>query len=180
MKSFCFKLFIYLLAPLLIIRFAYAQSPLTYCQNSCTERFNKIIAAVCLPLSDPSEVAKCISDVRQWQKECRESCYRLSAARLSSAIANFGGRVSYVSQCMIEDPTFEPGVCHTCQRCTGLLAAGCADVTEVWFLPAGGSKWNFICPQKTFLYKGGYPRPGGWLLGNGYSQFLFSQIGASR
>ncbi len=96
------------------------------------------------------------------------------------ATTSFGGRITYTSECVIEDPVYEPSVCHTCLLCTGLLGSACAGVTEIQFKPSPLSKWLYVCPSKAFLYKGGRPRIGAAILGNGLNQFTPIQIGLSR
>jgi len=96
------------------------------------------------------------------------------------ATTSFGGKITYTSECQIEDPVYEPSVCHTCLLCTGLLGSACAGVTEIQFKPSPLSKWLYVCPNKAFLYKGGRPRIGAAILGNGLNQFTPIQIGMSR
>lgn len=96
---------------------------------------------------------------------------------------NVGGRIVYVGNCVIENPVFEPNVCHTCPNCTGLLQSACEGYNEIRFRPSGGTPGqNYICMRKGYRYRGGgnLPRIGAWLLAVMLSPFIPVQVGISR
>lgn len=69
-----------------------------------------------------------------------------------------GGMVTYYnSMCVIEDPVFEPTICHTCLMCSSAIGSLCASSEEIQFTgQLGGTK---VCPSKGFVYKGGGTMP---------------------
>jgi hypothetical protein len=84
------------------------------------------------------------------------------------AAANFGGRITKVTQCVLDTPSSDPVICtKSCPLCTGLMGTSCAQSMEVVFKPSGGA-YTFICPSKSYKFKrGGIPKAGSFILGNG-------------
>jgi len=158
---------------------AFAESAYVQCRRQCADQFNEAIQTTCKNLEGVEQI-ECDRRTNNAWEECQSSCERLQRQpSVSQSLTNFGGRIFYVSQCVIEDPVLEPTVCHTCPVCTSLFGPGCAAVTEVQFTPAPGSAWNTICPLKGFPYKRGFPTVGGQLLGNGFSQSAIKEAGVS-
>ena len=97
--------------------------------------------------------------------------------RSVQAFTAFGGRITMIKQCVLDTPAIAPVTCAaSCPLCTGVMGTACVSATEITFAPAGGFAF-FVCPSKAFLYKGGYPRIGGFILGNMIIQSAPFQIG---
>ena len=103
----------------------------------------------------------------------------IGAKAVNALSFNFGGLIWYVMECESAEG-LGTGCPGTCPLCTGLLGPACAGVTEIRFFPYGGTPgFNFICPVKGFPYKGYYPWPGAYIIGNGFSPIFLYQIGVS-
>ena len=89
---------------------------------------------------------------------------------------DFGGQITYYQKAC----TMVFGVCPNCPSCTKALRMACGGYEELDFIPYGGTPGvNFICAPKGWLYIGGLPAAGKFILGKGLNTCLPTYIGIS-
>lgn len=98
------------------------------------------------------------------------------SASAKTASFYFGGWVTYYQPACVYVPLCN--CCPNCPICT-MYGPACGGMQEVQFTPTGGMS-NHICPLKTFRFFGGLPRPGGFIIGWGFSPTILKQVGVSR